>query len=203
MMHTGSTNVKTKKALQSEATRAKLLKAGRKLFAKHGYASVGTEEIVRAAGVTRGALYHQFADKRELFAAVFEETERETIAKAIAAQTPVEDPVEGLRAAFVGWLDACSEPGVQRIILVDAPGVLGWEEWRAIGEQLGLGGTIAALQAGMDAGALAKQPVKPLAHVIVAAVDEAALYVARAEDQALAKAEMTGIIDRLVDSLRA
>src|SRR3954470_8466217 len=105
MMHTDSTHVKTKKALQSEATRAKLLKAGRKLFEKHGYANVGTEEIVRAAGVTRGALYHQFADKRELFAAVFEETERELILKAVdaAAQTAVEgDPVEALRSAWIG-----------------------------------------------------------------------------------------------------
>jgi AcrR family transcriptional regulator len=203
MMHTDSTHVKTKKALQSEATRAKLLKAGRKLFAKHGYANVGTEEIVRAAGVTRGALYHQFADKRELFAAVFEETERELIAKAIRAQAVVDDPVDALRGAFVGWLDACSEPGAQRIILVDAPGVLGWEEWRAIGERLGLGGTMAALQMGMDAGAFAKLPVKPLAHVVVAAVDEAALYVARADDKETARAEMTEILNRLVDSLRA
>jgi AcrR family transcriptional regulator len=205
MMHTDSTNVKSKKALQSEATRAKLLKAGRKLFEKHGYANVGTEEIVRAAGVTRGALYHQFADKRELFAAVFEETERELILKAIeaAAVTVDDDPVEALRSAWIGWLEACSKPGVQRIVLTDAPGILGWEEWRRIGEQLGLGGTMAALQAGMDAGALARQPVRPLAHVVVAAVDEAALYVARAEDQELARAEMTEVLNRLAESLRA
>src|SRR5215813_2570729 len=132
MMHTDSTHVKTKKELQSEATRAKLLKAGRRLFEKHGYAGVGTEEIVRAAGVTRGALYHQFADKRELFAAVFEETERELILKAVeaASQTAMDDPIEALRSAWTGWLDACSKPGVQRIVLTDAPAVLGWEEWR-------------------------------------------------------------------------
>src|SRR3954454_23727851 len=133
----------TTKAAQSEATRAKLLAAARALFGARGYANVGTEEIVRAAGVTRGALYHQFADKRELFEAVFEETERELITKAVSAQAVVDDPVEALRGAFVGWLDACSEPAAQRIILVDAPGVLGWEEWRAIGERLGLGGTMA------------------------------------------------------------
>jgi AcrR family transcriptional regulator len=203
MMHTDSTNVKSKKSLQSEATRAKLLKAGRRLFAKHGYADVGTEEIVRAAGVTRGALYHQFADKRELFEAVFEETERELIMESARRVADAKDPVEALRGGFLGWLDACSEPGVQRIVLVDAPAVLGWAKWREIGEKLGLGVTIAALQAGMDAGALAQQPVRPLAHVVVGAVDEAALYIARSDDPDTARAEMTQILDRLVDSLRA
>ena len=204
MMHTDSTHVKTsRKAAQSEATRAKLVRAGRKLFGKRGYAGVGTEEIVRAAGVTRGALYHQFADKRELFAAVFEDTETELIAEAGRNSAGVDDPVEALRRAFLGWLDACSRPAVQRIVLLDAPAVLGWEEWREIGERLGLGATMAALQAGMDAGAVAVQPVRPLAHVVMGALDEAALYIARADDPGVATAEMAAILDRLVESLRA
>ena len=162
MMHTDSTHVKTsRKAAQSEATRAKLVRAGRKLFGKRGYAGVGTEEIVRAAGVTRGALYHQFADKRELFAAVFEDTETELIVEAGRNSAGVDDPVEALRRAFLGWLEACSRPAVQRIVLLDAPAVLGWEEWREIGERLGLGATMAALQAGMDAGAIARPAGAP------------------------------------------
>ncbi|HEX4626231.1 MAG TPA: TetR/AcrR family transcriptional regulator [Solirubrobacteraceae bacterium] len=202
-MHTDSTNVKSAKAAQSEATRAKLVRAGRRLFGKRGFADVGTEEIVRAAGVTRGALYHQFADKRELFAAVFEDTEAELIAEAGRGAAATDDPVEALRGAFEAWLEACSRPAVQRIVLVDAPAVLGWEEWRAIGERHGLGVTMAALRAGMDAGALAPQPLRPLAHVIVGALDEAALYVARAQDTDTARTEMTQVLDRLVDSLRA
>jgi AcrR family transcriptional regulator len=203
MMHTDSTNVKSAKAAQSEATRAKLVRAGRRLFGKRGFADVGTEEIVRAAGVTRGALYHQFADKRELFAAVFEDTEAELIAEAARGAAATDDTVEALRGGFVAWLEACSRPAVQRIVLVDAPAVLGWEEWRAIGERHGLGVTMAALRAGMDAGALAPQPLRPLAHVMVGALDEAALYVARAEDTDTARDEMTQVLDRLVDSLRA
>ena len=203
MMHTDSTNVKSAKAAQSEATRAKLVRAGRRLFGKRGFADVGTEEIVRAAGVTRGALYHQFADKRELFAAVFEDTEAELIAEAARGAAATDDPVEALRGGFTAWLEACSRPAVQRIVLVDAPAVLGWEEWRAIGERHGLGVTMAALRAGMDAGALAPQPLRPLAHVMVGALDEAALYVARAEDTDTARDEMTQVLDRLVDSLRA
>src|SRR3954464_13437532 len=115
-----SENRPTTKAAQSEATRARLLAAARKLFGERGYAKVGTEEIVRAAGVTRGALYHQFADKRELFAAVFEETEAELIAESARRAADAKDPVEALRGGFLGWLDACSEPGTQRIVLVDA-----------------------------------------------------------------------------------
>ena len=204
MMHTDSTHVKTsRKAAQSEATRAKLVRAGRKLFGKRGYADVGTEEIVRAAGVTRGALYHQFADKRELFAAVFEATETELMAEAGRNLAGVDDPVEALRRAFLGWLEAAARPAVQRIVLLDAPVVLGWQEWREIGERLGLGATMAALQAAMDAGALAPQPVRPLAHVLMGAVDEAALYVARADDPVVATAEMVTVLDRLVESLRA
>src|SRR3954451_15758606 len=202
MMHTDSTNVKSKKAAQSEATRAKLLRAARKLFGKRGYADVGTEEIVRAAKVTRGALYHQFADKRELFEAVFEVVEADVIAEAARGVAGANDPVDALRGGFLGWLDACSRPEIQRIILVDAPAVLGWEKWREIGERHGLGVTIAALQAGMDAGALAEQPVRPLAHVVVGALDEAALYIARADDPKTAHAEMTVVLSRLVDSMR-
>ena len=204
MMHTDSTNVKlSRKAAQSEVTRAKLVRAGAKLFGKRGYADVGTEEIVRAAGVTRGALYHQFADKRELFAAVLEDTESGLIGEIARRIAGIEDPVDALRAGFLGWLEACSRPTVQRIVLVDAPAVLGWEQWRAIGERHGLGVTMAALKAGMDAGALAIKPVRPLAHVVVGALDEAALYVARAEDPGTARAEMDVILDRLVQSLRA
>jgi hypothetical protein len=114
-----------------------------------------------------------------------------------------DDPLEALRAGYVAWLRACSEPDKQRIVLVDAPAVLGWDAWREIGERHGLGVVMAGLKAGMDAGALAVQPVRPLAHVIVGALDEAALYVARADDPKAALAETTQILNRLVDSLRA
>jgi AcrR family transcriptional regulator len=195
---------RTTKAAQSEATRAKLLAAARELFGARGFAAVGTEEVVRAAGVTRGALYHQFADKRDLFAAVFEQLEQELILSAGArmAEHP-DDMVAAFKAGCRGWLEACAEPEAERIVLTDAPAVLGWEAWREIGERYGLGVVMAALEAGMESGALARQPVRPLAHVMVGALDEAALYVARAEDRDTALAEADQIIDRLVDSLAA
>jgi len=193
---------RTTKAAQSEATRAGLLAAARALFAERGYAHVGTEEIVRAAGVTRGALYHQFTDKRDLFAAVFEELEGELILEAANRMVGLDDPLEAMKAACRGWLDACARPEAQQIVLLDAPAVLGYETWREIGERHGLGAVMAAVQAAIDAGALEPQPVRPLAHVLVGALDEAALYVARAEDPKTALSEMDGVLSRMVDSLR-
>jgi AcrR family transcriptional regulator len=119
MMHTDSTNV-NRKAAQSQATRAKLVAAARELFGRRGYAEVGTEEIVRTAGVTRGALYHQFADKRELFAAVMEAVDADLLAEATAASAGIEDPLEALRAGLRGWLEATARPEAHRIVLLDA-----------------------------------------------------------------------------------
>ena len=130
----------TAKADQSEATRAALIATARALFADRGYAAVGTEEIVRATGVTRGALYHHFTGKRELFQAVYEQVERQLVERiATSAMSSAGDPLQALNAGAEAFLDACEDPAVQRIALVDAPSVLGWERWRAIGLQYGFG----------------------------------------------------------------
>ena len=190
-------------AQRSEATRSALVKAARRLFAKRGYAAVGTEEIVRAAGVTRGALYHEFRDKRELFAAVFELLESELAHRTAAAAgaSGATDPLVELRVGAEAWLDACTEPEIQRIVLLDGPAVLGWERWREIGSRYGRGLVEAVLQAAIDAGRLQPQPVRPLAHVLMGAVDEAALYVATAEDPKTARVEVGAVLDRLLAAL--
>jgi AcrR family transcriptional regulator len=191
---------RTKHAERSEATRAALVAAARPLFAERGFAGVGTEEIVRAAGVTRGALYHQFTDKRELFAAVFEQVEAEvTLRTARAAvASGAADPLAVLRVGAAAWLDACSEPEVQRIILLDGPAVLGWDGWREIAQRYGLGLVENELREAIEAGVLEPQPTRALAHVLMGAIDEAALYVATAEDQAAARAEAGAVLDRLL-----
>jgi AcrR family transcriptional regulator len=202
-MHTDSTNVKAgTKAAQSAATRAKLLKAARRLFARHGYARVGTEEVVRRAGVTRGALYHQFADKKDLFRAVFEELEQELSMSVAERALGEKDPLEALREGARYWLQLCLQPEVQRIVLLDAPAVLGWTEWREVGGRWGLGLIEGALSGAMEAGVIERQPVGPLAHVMMGALDEAALYVAEAEDEQAALAEMEQILGRMIESLR-
>jgi AcrR family transcriptional regulator len=203
-MHTDSTNVKRgSKAAQSEATRAKLVKVARRLFAKNGYAAVGTEEVVKKAGVTRGALYHQFTDKRDLFRAVFEQVEGEvTLNVARAAEAGGASPIDVLRNGTRLWLDASLDPEVRRIVLLDAPSVLGFDEWREVAARYGLGVLAAALGAAMEAGAIERQPLMALAHTLMGALDAAALYVAEADDPEAARKEMDPVLDRLVETLR-
>jgi AcrR family transcriptional regulator len=196
---------RTRKAEQSEATRAALVGAARALFAERGYAGVGTEEIVRRAGVTRGALYHHFRGKDDLFRAVFHEVEGELTQRigAIVLETGATDPWEAMRSGAQAFLEACREPAVQRITLIDAPAVLGWEEWRRVGEQYGLGLIISSLQAAMDGGLIAPQPIRPLAHVLLGALDEAAMLVARSDQPEATLEEVRETLDRLLDGLRA
>jgi len=189
----------TKHDLRSEATRRRLVTTARTLFGARGYADVATEEIVRAAGLTRGALYHQFRDKAELFAAVAEQVEAEVAERiATGAAGATADPVEALRLGARHFLDACADSEVERIILLDAPAVLGWQAWRDLASRYGLGLIQFALQSAMDAEAIVPQPVAPLAHVLTGALDECALYVAQAEDPAAAREQCAAIFDRIL-----
>src|SRR5947209_5914058 len=193
----------TRKAEQSEATRGRLHSVAGQLFATRGYAGVGTEEIVRGAGVTRGALYHQFADKRDLFRAVFDQVEADIVSAIAERVLQEEDPLAGLHAGVVAWLDRCVEPDVQRIVLLDAPAVLGIEEWRAAGERTALGLITAGVQRAMEAGLIERQPLQALAHAMMGALDEAAFYIARADDKQAARRDMEAVLTRNVDTLRA
>jgi AcrR family transcriptional regulator len=190
---------------RSAATRAALVNAARSLFAQQGFAAVGTEVIVRAAGVTRGALYHQFADKTELFAAVVEAVEQDVMAQIMrqlgagAAGDP--DPLDELVRGASAWLDACAEPSVQQILLLDAPAVLGWERYREIGTRYSVGVVEAVLAEAVRIGRIADQPVSPLAHIIVGALDEGALMIARADDQATAREQVRDALEQLISGL--
>ncbi|HET9164001.1 MAG TPA: helix-turn-helix domain-containing protein [Solirubrobacterales bacterium] len=198
-------NVKRTQAERSEATRSALIEAARPLFAARGYAAVGAEEIVRAAGLTRGALYHHFGGKRDLFEAVYERLEAE-LAQRIAAGAlsgGFAEPLAAMRAGAEMFLRACTEPEVQRIVLIDGPAVLGWDRWREIASEHGLGLIEATLQAAIEAGAIAEQPTRPLAHVLMGALDEAAMLVARADDPDLMRVEVGRTLDLLLAGLGA
>jgi AcrR family transcriptional regulator len=195
-------NVKSRKAEQSQATRTALLEAARELFSDPGYAAVSTEEIVQAAGVTRGALYHHFRDKRDLFAAVVEQVEQEVVERVAEAALGAGDPWEQQLGAIGAYLDVCLEPAVQRIVLVDAPSVLGVAAWREIEATYGLGLVRAGLQRLMDAGLIEQQPVEPLAHLVLGALTEGGLLIARAEDRTTARREVGESLDRLLSGLR-
>jgi AcrR family transcriptional regulator len=199
----GERPARTLKADQSEATRAALIGAARELFAARGYAAVATEEIVRAAGVTRGALYHHFDGKIELFVAVYEDVERRLVEQIATSAISTEgDPLEALHAGAQAFLDACEDPAVQRIALVDAPSVLGWERWREIGLRYGFGLVQATVQAAMDAGLIEPQPVGPLAHLLLGAIDEGAMLIARAHDDGTTRAQVGAAVARFLDTLR-
>jgi AcrR family transcriptional regulator len=191
------------KAAQREATTAALLAAARPLFAERGYAGVGTEEIVQSAGLTRGALYHHFrGGKEDLFRAVLVQISAETTQRVMQAALATPDPFESLVIGADAFLDACTTPEVQRIMLIDGPAVLGWDVWRAADSDYALGLLEAALQRAIDAGRLIEQPARALAHVLIGALDEAAMVVARADDQDAARAEMAQTVRRLLEGLR-
>ncbi|QBI54337.1 TetR/AcrR family transcriptional regulator [Streptomonospora litoralis] len=163
---------------QREQTRSALLEQGRRLFAAKGYAGVGLAEIVGAAGVTKGALYHQFDGKTELFGAVHARIQQEVAAQVAAAAQRRHDPWEQLLAGCRAFLEASTAPAVQRIMLVDGPAVLGWREWRAVDEAASARHLADALESLIAAGTIAPQPVAPLTHLLSGAMNEAALWLA-------------------------
>ena len=196
-----------KKAEQSEATRTALLQAARELFTERGYAGTATEDIAQRAGVTRGALYYQFRDKSGLFYAVLEGISLGTNERVVSVmhfgqgeQGDLWDQI--VRAGVEAYLDACMDPAVQRIGLIEAPAVLGWEEKRELDRKYGISLISSALQELMDARLVAPQPVEPLAHLVLSAVLEAAMYIARADDIPAARREMGASLERLLDGMR-
>ena len=183
-------------------TRAALVSAAGRLFAERGYEDVSIDEVLGATGLSRGALYHHFADKEDLFRAVLEATEAELLtqvaATAAQAATPLAQLQAGIEASFASGL----EPRFRRIILEDGPAVLGWQAWHDIDARYAYGATAAGLQAAMDSGELAAQPVEPLAHLLVGAFMQGAMVIARAADEQSAIRSIAGSMHRLIDGLR-
>jgi AcrR family transcriptional regulator len=195
-------NATRTQAQRSGQTRAALIAAARRLFAERGYAEVGTEEIVREAGVTRGALYHHFDGKRELMRAVYEQLEEELSRQFAESVTPGAEPLQVLREGAETFLDQCLEREVQQIALLDAPAVLGWEEWREINARYALGLIEGVLRHGMEIGSIREQPARPLAHALIGALDEVAMLVARSDDPEATRAEVGATLTGMLEGLR-
>ncbi len=195
-------NVKNRKAEQSEATRNALIGAARGLFSERGYAGVSTEEIVQVAGVTRGALYHHFRDKQDLFAEVVERIEQELLEQIATTALEESDPWTQQLAAVGAFLDGCLDPAVQRVILTDAPSVLGLHAWREVEARYGLALVRTGLQALIDAGLIEQQPLEPLAHMLLGALQEGGLLIAHADDAVKARREVGDGVVRILRGLR-
>lgn len=196
-------DTRDRRAERGEATRAALVRAARELFTERGYASVGTNEVVQRAGVTRGAMYHHFPDKRELFRAAYEATESELVEGLAARLETIDDPWEALVTGVRSFFDLASDPKLMRMGLIEGPAVLGWEAWREIGNRYGVGVATAGLQRAMDAGVLRETDVNGLAHMLLAAVGEAGMMLANAGDPAAERERVEATLMTMLEGLRA
>lgn len=190
------------RAQRGEATRAALIAAARELFVSKGYFATGTEEIVARARVgTRGALYHHFADKQALFRAVFEAVEEDLLTRAASTTSAAKTAWDQLVTGLQGFLTAAVEPEVQRIILVDGPAVLGWNNWRELEGHYGITVIEAALEAAIEEGSLKTRRRRELAHLILAAVDEAALLIAHSDEPEATRRSASQALGQLLEGL--
>lgn len=188
---------------RGRTTRDRLLVAARDLFGANGYDATSVEAILEAAGVARGGLYHHFASKEALFDAVLDRVIAELAASVGRSARTAKDPAEALRAGCLAWLHLALDPAVQRIVLLDAPAVVGWTRWRTMDEAYTLGATKATLRRLADAGRLPTEVTDALAHLVLAAVGETALLIARAENPPAALMSGRAALEILLDRLLA
>jgi AcrR family transcriptional regulator len=190
-------------AERTEATRGRLIATARRLFAAQGFTATSTEEILSEAAVSRGALYHHFPSKTDLFQATFEEVEDELTATVLqaAADGGATDPMQLLQVGFDTFLDQCLNPEVQRIVMLDGPTVLGWDLWHELDERYAFGTIKTVLTVAADIGRIERSAVDPLAHLLLGAVMQAGMVVARSEDPLTAKKAMTKTFAGLVSAL--
>lgn len=201
MMHTLGTDVKSKKVQQGEATRQALLLAARKLFGEYGYAATSLEEITSAAKVTKGALYHHYAGKQELFGAVYEQVKREVSERAATAFLEP-DPWEDLCAGCQAMLDAHLDPAVRRILLHDAQAVLDADTIRRVENRYGAVVLRGALRRSIRAGVIQPLPLKTLALMLTGAILEGCMAIAHANDPRREREDVGNVLTRILEGLR-
>ena len=194
--------VRTQKE-RSEATTSELIEVARRLFATDGYAATSLDDVVRGAGVTKGALYHHFAGKRDLFLAVYEREQQRLAQIQFRAFAAEKGAWEGFFAGTRAFFEASLDPGVQRITLLDAPSVLGWETMREVEGRYALVQLRQGIEALTHDGHLAPRPVAPLANMLFGAMCEAAMMVARSENPRQATKEALAELRTIMEALRA
>lgn len=194
-------DVRGRKAEQSDRTRAALVRVARQLFADRGYAATSTEEVVQQAGVTRGALYHHFRDKSDLFEAVFLEIQDEARDRIRGAGSVPVELWQRFRAGFDEYLNHSMDPSIQRIALIDAPAVLGWERWRELDYTLDLlQNALAGLQEGGDISP--EVSTDELAHLLRGVANEASQMIASALDAPAERRRVGQAVGAILEGLR-
>jgi AcrR family transcriptional regulator len=191
---------------RGQATRAHLVDVATRLFATRGYDSTSIEAVLAESGVSRGSLYHHFPGKDALFWAVLEGIAARVGRQLEQAEADAPDPVAALRAGFLTWIRVAADPEVRQTVLIDAPAVLGWQRWRELDEQGSLGFTKAALAYAAEAGRIEPRHVDAFAHIVLAAANEVAMTIARADDPAAAlsagESTFADFLDRLLGDPR-
>jgi AcrR family transcriptional regulator len=197
-------SARARRAEHAADTRESLLSAARALFAANGFDDTGTEQIVAEARVTRGALYHHFRDKADLFRAVMAQAAGDVATRLIDEQlaADAESPLAEIREGVSAFLDVCVGGDFQRIVLVDGPRVLGTDAWDDLVERYGRSILEEWLARCVQAGDLDPVPVRSLARVLIAMLTEAGLAIARADDPATERAELGEVLDRILTGLR-
>jgi AcrR family transcriptional regulator len=190
-------------AEEAAGTVAALVAAARRLFTEPGFAAATLDDVARQAGVTRGALYHHFADKESLFAAVFEEIQAELAVRCATAARRATSRVDGIVRGSLAFLDACLEPDVVRIMLADAPAVIGWEGWREIDLRYTLGSTIVAVRAAIDAGEMVRASPDAVADVIAGALTQAGMVIGSSPHPAAERRRFGIVVRHLIEGLAA
>lgn len=190
-----------RKAEQSAVSRRALLAAARSLFGDRGFDATSVADIAAAASLTKGSLYHQFEDKAALFEAVFVEVEEQVVHHLQEAARGLDDPMEIINRGLAAFLDACLDPQVRRIALIEGPVVLGWERWRELEGRYGLGLARDALTAAHRAGRLRDQNLDIAAQIVFGAAIEAALAVATAPDTEQARRDATSVLQSVVTAI--
>jgi AcrR family transcriptional regulator len=189
-----------KTAADADATRRSLIRAGSRLFSKRGFDDVAAEEIVAAAKVTRGALYHHFeGGKPGLFRAVVSQAMREVHARLTAAGAGATSPLKAFESGARAFLEACAEPGFQRILLIDAPRVLGWHDWRAMDLELGLGLLRRCLDAAVHFKQLQIPDVEMATHLIAGALIDGAMLLGKDPTDAALRRRIETTLFKLVN----
>lgn len=196
-------SVKNPRAAQAESTRKTLCRHARQVFAEEGYAEAATDEIVRRAGVTKGALYHHFENKLELYRAVVAEMEEELVSGVEAAAAPHRDPWKRLQAMARAYLDACLDSELARILVLEAPAVLGWREWCSLARGHEIAVFAEALRQVAAAGLVAETETETAAQVLLGALNTAARVIATAPDPKAARSQVEETIERLLVGLRS
>ena len=187
-----------------EGARESLIEAATELFIEKDYDAVGTEEILRRAEVSRGAFYHHFPSKLDLFRAVFQASETRVLERIARAAAKAAGPYEAMVLASKAYLrEAETSEELRRIGIMQSRAVLGWEGWREAAAQLGLGLTEASLAAAMDAGEIRRRDLKTTAHVVLAALIEGATLVATADDRGAVRRKAEKVVVDLLEGLRA